>query len=142
MQRLTPDLLDRLTKLLGMLGSAHDGERAVATRKAHELIRRHGLTWSEVLNATTTSSSYAPPPPLNWRDKLDACEQHKHSLSSLHGCRRRTPYFGNGWIRATTSTSSTPFWPRPLQNGLLAIRSGFWSFLAPVMQKPKPCKPW
>jgi hypothetical protein len=34
-----------------MLGSAHDGERAAAGLKAHELVRRHGLTWSDILLA-------------------------------------------------------------------------------------------
>jgi hypothetical protein len=30
MGQLAPDTLERLVKLLGMLGSAHDGERAAA----------------------------------------------------------------------------------------------------------------
>ena len=34
MDRLAPDTLERLVKLLGMLGSAHDGERAAAGLKA------------------------------------------------------------------------------------------------------------
>ena len=42
-------VIDRLTKLLGMLGSAHDGERAVAAAKADELVRSRGLTWSDVV---------------------------------------------------------------------------------------------
>jgi hypothetical protein len=43
--------LDRelLGKLLGMLGSAHDGEALSAARKADELIRNAGLSWFEVL---------------------------------------------------------------------------------------------
>ena len=45
--------------------SAHDGERAAAGLKAHELIRRHGLTWPDILLATP-----AAPPKLGWRDKL------------------------------------------------------------------------
>jgi hypothetical protein len=48
---VNPETLDRLIKLLGMLGSAHDGERAAAGLKAHELIRRHGLTWADVIQA-------------------------------------------------------------------------------------------
>jgi hypothetical protein len=80
MQRLAPDALERLIKLLGMLGSAHDGERAAAGLKAHELIRRHGLTWSDVL--LTTPSPPPPPPKLGWRDKVAACETHRHCLNS------------------------------------------------------------
>jgi hypothetical protein len=46
--RLDPQALDRLVKLLGMLGSAHAGERSAAGLKANELVRGMGLTWSEV----------------------------------------------------------------------------------------------
>jgi hypothetical protein len=80
MQRLAPDALERLIKLLGILGSAHDGERAAAGLKAHELIRRHGLTWSDIL--LTTPAPTSPRPKLNWRDKLAACEAHQHCLNS------------------------------------------------------------
>jgi hypothetical protein len=66
MDRLAPDALDRLIKLLGMLGSAHAGERAAAGLKAHEFIRRHGLQWSDVIIIT--------PPKIGWREKLHACE--------------------------------------------------------------------
>jgi hypothetical protein len=76
MNQLTPDAIERLIKLLGMLGSAHDGERAAAGLKAHELIRRHGLTWADVLLATPVS-----PPKLGWRDKLAACQAQPHCLS-------------------------------------------------------------
>jgi hypothetical protein len=75
MQRLAPDALDRLIKLLGMLGSVHDGERATAGRKAHELIRHHGLTWSDLLLAPAT------PLKPGWRDKVAACEAQQHCLS-------------------------------------------------------------
>jgi hypothetical protein len=74
MQRLAPDALDRLIKLLGMLGSVHDGERAAAGLKAHELIRRHGLTWSDILLATPQRPQ--TPSKLGWRDKVAACEAH------------------------------------------------------------------
>jgi hypothetical protein len=43
--------LDRgkLARVLGMLGSAHDGEIAAAGRAANELVRGAGLTWPEVI---------------------------------------------------------------------------------------------
>ena len=37
-------LADRLAKLCGMFGSAHDGERANAARLADELIKSAGVT--------------------------------------------------------------------------------------------------
>jgi hypothetical protein len=36
--------LEKLTKILGMLGSAHDGEVASAGKKACELLRDLGMT--------------------------------------------------------------------------------------------------
>jgi hypothetical protein len=47
---LDRESIDRLIKLLGMLGSAHDGERAAAGLKAHEFIRRHGLCWADIIH--------------------------------------------------------------------------------------------
>jgi hypothetical protein len=41
---------DRLAKLLGMLGSDHDGEVAAAGRHADALVRRAGLTWADVVS--------------------------------------------------------------------------------------------
>lgn len=45
---------NKLAKLLGMLGSAHDGEIVNAARKAHELVRNSGTTWREVIGAWDT----------------------------------------------------------------------------------------
>jgi hypothetical protein len=42
--------LAKLIKLLGMLGSAHEGERAVAGLKATELLRSLNMTWPDVIN--------------------------------------------------------------------------------------------
>ena len=41
---------DRLAKLLGMLGSDHDGEVVSAGRHADALVRRAGLTWADVVS--------------------------------------------------------------------------------------------
>jgi hypothetical protein len=49
MNPLAPEAVERLCKLLGMLGSVHDGERAAAGRKAHELVQRHGLQWRDII---------------------------------------------------------------------------------------------
>jgi hypothetical protein len=43
--------LDRLVKLLGMLGSAYAGERAAAGLKAAELVRSLNMTWHEIILA-------------------------------------------------------------------------------------------
>jgi hypothetical protein len=44
-------VIDRLCKLLGMLGSDHEGERAVAGRLASDLLRANKLTWADVIGA-------------------------------------------------------------------------------------------
>jgi hypothetical protein len=46
---LATDGCAHLSRLLEMLGSDHAGERDVAGRKAHALVRSHGLTWKQVL---------------------------------------------------------------------------------------------
>jgi hypothetical protein len=46
---LDPQARDKLIKLLKLLGSQHDGERASAGKMAHELLRQLGLSWSEVI---------------------------------------------------------------------------------------------
>jgi hypothetical protein len=40
---------DRLARVLGMLGSAHDGEALAAARQAERLRAEAGLTWGEIL---------------------------------------------------------------------------------------------
>ena len=42
--------LNRLIKLLGMLDSAHAGERAAAALKVCEWVRAHNITWAELLD--------------------------------------------------------------------------------------------
>jgi len=46
---LAPDTASRLIRVLGMLGSAHDGERAAAGLMAHRIIAGAGLTWETAL---------------------------------------------------------------------------------------------
>jgi hypothetical protein len=40
---------ERLTKLLGMMGSQHDGEALAAARQAERLRAEAGLTWAEIV---------------------------------------------------------------------------------------------
>jgi hypothetical protein len=49
MTRLDTQSAERLTKLLGMLGSNSDGERANAARMADQLVRGLGLTWGDIV---------------------------------------------------------------------------------------------
>ena len=68
---LNPQNANHLAKLLGMLGSDHAGEVAVAGRKAHAFIRRLGLTWAYVI--------YCPPD--SWRQMAADCSKHESLLN-------------------------------------------------------------
>ena len=43
-------IVERLARIAGMLGSAHEGERAAAAQMASAMLRAMGLTWTEVIN--------------------------------------------------------------------------------------------
>ena len=81
-------VIDRLTKLLGMLGSAHDGERGVTAAKADELVRSRGLTWSDVVarpqpaSAPRRSSSKGWREPETIREKIDAALRYRGLLNA------------------------------------------------------------
>lgn len=70
---LNPQAADHLVKLLGYLGSDHQGERAAAALKTYEFIRRLGLTWSDVV--------YCPSSPASWWDMAIACRKQRRILS-------------------------------------------------------------
>jgi hypothetical protein len=68
-ETLSPPLLDKLSKVLGMLGSAHDGEVLAAGRRAHIMVSNAGWTWPALLGMASTArnseppSQHNPPPP-------------------------------------------------------------------------------
>lgn len=76
---------DRLTRLLGMLGSDYPGEVANAGRLADRLVRAAGLTWRDVI---TPALSHDPrgdtaTDPLrgDWRAMAAACTRYPHLLN-------------------------------------------------------------
>jgi hypothetical protein len=71
MSTLIPDQRERLVKLLGLLGSNHDGERATAGRMAHELVRRSGLTWYDIALASPAARDGELHP--DWRRLVGIC---------------------------------------------------------------------
>ena len=68
---------NRLTRLLGMLGSDFDGEVANAGRLADRLVRERDLTWSEILCPPAVEWQHN-----TWRDIVQACLRHPDDLSS------------------------------------------------------------
>jgi hypothetical protein len=73
---LDPQAADRLAKLLGMIGSHHDGEVLAAARKADQCIRQLGLTWGDVIRVTTDGSSSG-----DWQYMARTCREQAHRLT-------------------------------------------------------------
>ena len=68
---------DSLAKLLGMLGSAHPGERDAAGLAAHHLVRGRDLTWPEILCPPAVEWQHSA-----WRDIVQVCLRNPDDLSS------------------------------------------------------------
>ena len=47
---LNPQLAEKLVRILGMLGSDHDGERANAAALASRMVRKLGITWADLIS--------------------------------------------------------------------------------------------
>lgn len=90
----------KLVGVLGMLGSAHDGERASAALKASDMLRRAGVTWAELI-APRSAVSLDPDAAhgngwrvlavavLEYPGLLDA--EETRFLKSILGWRKITP---------------------------------------------------
>jgi hypothetical protein len=69
------DARERLAKLFGMLGSAHEGERIAALRAIDRAMQSSGTSWADVADAIAAA-------PCGWRDAsiyhdLVLCEELK-----------------------------------------------------------------
>jgi hypothetical protein len=85
MNRLGPEAVERLIKLLGLLGSAHGGERAAAGLKAHEFLKRLGLTWADVISlpiAHHSGDRRFADGTESWRAQREFCLRHRERLSA------------------------------------------------------------
>jgi hypothetical protein len=69
-----PALTAKLAKILGMLGSDHDGEVAAAGRRANAIIKGAGLTWDQVLAPVVSPSESPHRPPRRWRRPTSASD--------------------------------------------------------------------
>jgi hypothetical protein len=74
---LDPQAADRLAKLLGMIGSHHDGEALAAARKAHQCLHQLGLTWRDVIRVPEHVHDCA-----GWQHMARACCAQAHRLSA------------------------------------------------------------
>jgi hypothetical protein len=63
-----------------MLGSNHEGERAVAGLKASQLLRERGLTWFDVIRPPIAGNADADAGMLAWQRQRQFCLQHTKRL--------------------------------------------------------------
>ena len=89
---------DRLTKLLGMTQSSHDGEALNAMRLANRTLAENRITWREVLGTTTAIIASLPEEADDgWRSIARLCAERgvgvltdweSNFVRSLHRFRR------------------------------------------------------
>jgi hypothetical protein len=106
--------LDRakLAKVLGMLGSAYDGEALAAARRAHEMLRAEKLTWSDAVGVDAVVAEAAcrhllaenemlrgELARLEARQHPDPWEWPSNDSEAIEVCLRY-PQFCNGWERS------------------------------------------
>ncbi|MBF0507829.1 MAG: DUF2786 domain-containing protein [Deltaproteobacteria bacterium] len=93
---IPPEILDRVTKLVGMTDSAFDGEALNAIRMANKLLKEHRLSWPQVLqprpmvSVSTSAISTSRPAPTSgpytsWLAKIDRI---KFCWADLNGWER------------------------------------------------------
>ena len=74
----------KLVAILGLLGSSHDGEVLAAANRATALLRRHGVSWNDVVSqaaqAPPHQNAYRPP------QRRTIGDQHRMSFEL---CRQR-----------------------------------------------------
>jgi hypothetical protein len=93
--RFDPSVVARLSKIAGLFGSDHGGERSAAAWQATRLLQAHGLTWADVFAPAQSARPAAQAPhvaeaqwALRFKDRLNAWEQQ--FLAGLARRRRIT----------------------------------------------------
>lgn len=74
----------RLVRLLGMLSSSFDAERATAGSLADRFIRERDLTWEHIVVHGVTPQhdpNRRSSPARTWRDVVVECQQHSEQLT-------------------------------------------------------------
>jgi len=79
--------LDLLKKAMGLTFSIHDGEALSALRKANVILRKHELTWAEVLGRTVTHGITPVDEEVEGASggELSIHEQTKRAFNELRG---------------------------------------------------------
>lgn len=91
----------RLARLLGMVGSTHDGEALNAARLADRLVRNEGLTWPQVLDVPPEEDPLADWPG-GWRNAVTTCLRYGDGVLTSFDrqfCRNLDGYVGDCTIK-------------------------------------------
>lgn len=75
--------LVKLTRILGLLGSDHMGERASAALAAHRLVKRMGVDWDTLLGGQVARRLSGPPERARidpWSDFVRAARSRERQL--------------------------------------------------------------
>jgi hypothetical protein len=83
--KLAPDALLYLMKLCGQLTADQDHIRALAARKASDLIKAHNLTWEDVLQPPKPETALTPVStgPRTWRVVVEELLGFHHGVLFL-----------------------------------------------------------
>jgi hypothetical protein len=69
---------ERLAKVLGRLGSEHDGEVVAAARHADALVRRAGLRWNQIIGPPLLAADHAR---SGIAAEISHCLRNQHCLT-------------------------------------------------------------
>ncbi len=84
--------LVKLTRILGLLGSDHIGERASAALAAHRLVRRMGVDWYTLLGGQGPRRLSGPPERARidpWSDFVRAARSRERQLQAENETLKR-----------------------------------------------------
>ena len=85
--KLTPEEQARLARILGLLASPYDGERATAAALASAFVAKHGLMWGDLATLLSPVPQRQPIP--------GACpampDRRRHANPNWQGYCRRQP---------------------------------------------------
>ena len=72
---------ERLAKMLGMLGSSHDGEVVAAARQAERIRASLGLLWHDIIGAYAVKPERDQHSSPSWQDDAKFCRENSGCLN-------------------------------------------------------------
>jgi hypothetical protein len=72
---------ERLAKVLGLLGSSHDGEVVAAARQAERIRSSLGLMWQDIVGSTAVNPERDQRSSPSWQDDVKFCRENSGCLN-------------------------------------------------------------